>query len=120
MSVQKRDPPGNARRLARGQLRCWKLRRTSSTRFTYFSLFLQDSLHEEILPCFYGALEFIDQAIQDGGVVYVHCQHGGSSTIVLAYLMWRRGLSYEEARSALRQNLRLFPAAMTCPSVCHG
>ena len=85
---------------------------------TYLPLSLQDSLREDISACFYDALEFIDDAIGDGGrlqlgegtrsprgnVVFVHCQHGvsRSATIVLAYLIWRRALNYEEALEAVR------------------
>jgi len=72
--------------------------------FTYLSLYLKDSLREDIAVAFYDALEFIDSALSQKGVVFVHCQHGvsRSSTIVLAYLMWRSTLSYEEALDAAR------------------
>ena len=38
------------------------------------------------------------------GTVYVHCQHGvsRSSTIVIAYIMWRQRLTYDEALDLVR------------------
>ena len=50
------------------------------------------------------ALEFTEEAIRGGGVVFVHCQHGvsRSATLVIAYLMWRQALPYEEALDHVR------------------
>ena len=73
--------------------------------FRYLKLNLQDTAREDISAAFYDALDFIDDAICDPGcAVFVHCQHGvsRSATIVIAYLMWRQRLSYDEALDAVR------------------
>ena len=70
-------------------------------------------------------MEFIDEAIDGGGRVLVHCQHGvsRSASVVVAYLCFSMGLSVDEALDTLRhdrpeahpnngfmQQLRLFKA----------
>ena len=75
--------------------------------FAYLKLNLQDTAREDISAAFYDALDFIDDAIgaaDSNGCVFVHCQHGvsRSATIVIAYLMWRMRLSYDEALDAVR------------------
>ncbi len=49
-------------------------------------------------------VEFIDQQRRAGRSVYVHCRAGvnRSVTVVAAYLMWRDGLSRDEALSVIR------------------
>jgi hypothetical protein len=70
----------------------------------YLSLYLQDSLREDISRAFYDSIEFIDQAIEGGGSVLIHCQHGvsRSATIAMAHLMWRDSVGYEEALDRVR------------------
>ena len=75
--------------------------------FSYLKLNLQDTAREDISAAFYDALDFIDAAIGHptaSGTVFVHCQHGvsRSATIVIAYLMWKQRLSYDDALDALR------------------
>ena len=71
--------------------------------FRYLKLNLQDTAREDISAAFYDALDFIDAAIgapaAANGCVFVHCQHGvsRSATIVIAYLMWRQRVGYDEA-----------------------
>ena len=53
----------------------------------------------------YIALSFVWQsALEANAKVFVHCQHGvsRSATIVIAYLMWARGLPYEQALDHVR------------------
>lgn len=70
----------------------------------YLSLFLQDSLREDISRAFYDSIEFIDEAISKGGTVLIHCQHGvsRSATIAMAHLMWRDSVGYEDALERVR------------------
>jgi hypothetical protein len=71
---------------------------------SYLSLYLQDSLREDISRAFYDSIEFIDDAVQSGGSVLIHCQHGvsRSATIAMAHLMWRDAVGYEEALDRVR------------------
>lgn len=73
--------------------------------FTYLKLNLQDTAREDISAAFYDSLDFMHSALSSGGTVFVHCQHGvsRSATIVIAYLMWRDGLSCAEAATQHRQ-----------------
>lgn len=72
--------------------------------FTYLKLNLQDTAREDISAAFYDSLDFMHSALSSGGTVFVHCQHGvsRSATIVIAYLMWRDGLSYDDALDLVR------------------
>eukprot|EP00308_Calcidiscus_leptoporus_P008477 CAMPEP_0119363778 /NCGR_PEP_ID=MMETSP1334-20130426/10709_1 /TAXON_ID=127549 /ORGANISM="Calcidiscus leptoporus, Strain RCC1130" /LENGTH=782 /DNA_ID=CAMNT_0007379321 /DNA_START=112 /DNA_END=2461 /DNA_ORIENTATION=- len=72
--------------------------------FKYMRLYLKDSMREDIAAAFYDALEYIHTAIQNNGVVFVHCQQGvsRSAAIVLAYLMWVKRASYEAALDLVR------------------
>mmetsp|Transcript_62704 Transcript_62704/g.149598 ORF Transcript_62704/g.149598 Transcript_62704/m.149598 type:complete len:763 (+) Transcript_62704:56-2344(+) len=73
--------------------------------FTYLTYYLKDANHEDISLLFYQTLEWIQKALDGGGRVLVHCHEGisRSSTMVIAYLMWRLKLPYEAAHDRLRQ-----------------
>jgi len=60
---------------------------------------------------FEDATNFIDEALKNGGKVYVHCQHGisRSATLIIAYLMMKRGMSAKEAVRAVRRKRQIFP-----------
>ena len=64
-----------------------------------------DTPGEDILAVLYDALEYIDTALKSGGRVLVHCSQGvsRSATLVIAYLMWRSGSSYDEVFSQVKQ-----------------
>jgi atypical dual specificity phosphatase len=49
------------------------------------------------------AVGWIDQQIEDGRTVLVHCAkgRGRSATLVAAYLMQEQGLSFDEARELM-------------------
>lgn len=55
--------------------------------FTYKTYYLLDSKTANISTIFLDAIEFIDDAVEKGGKVYVHCQQGvsRSCTIVIMY-----------------------------------
>jgi len=73
--------------------------------FKYKTLKLNDSPKEDVLQLFRDVASFITEAIENGGKVFIHCQRGVSRgpTIALSYLMWERGLSYEEAYPLMKQ-----------------
>ena len=47
----------------------------------------------------YSCVEFVNEAIESGGTVFVHCHQGvsRSTTMVIAYLMWKERLTFNEA-----------------------
>ena len=63
----------------------------------YYNCYLKDNLTERV--DFEGPLRFIQSALDQGGVVFVHCAAGvsRSATIVLAYLMRAHGMSLNQA-----------------------
>jgi protein-tyrosine phosphatase len=65
---------------------------------------IYDRDDEPIADTFMTAIKFIDAALA-GGAVYVHCFMGisRSPTIVAAYLIARRGMSYDDVLSYLRE-----------------
>lgn len=67
--------------------------------FNYCSLAMPDSGKVSIIHYLSSALEFIENAINSGGKVLVHCAMGKSRapTIACGYLMWKLRLSAEEA-----------------------
>lgn len=64
--------------------------------FEYKTLYLDDAIDENLLPWLYEAFEFIDGSKKK---VYVHCVMGisRSSSIVIAYLMYKQKLSFNDA-----------------------
>ena len=73
-------------------------------KFTYLSLDLRDLPEFPIFKAFPEALDFIDTALDSQGCVLVHCNAGisRSSTIVLAHLMKKKGMSLNDAFAYLR------------------
>lgn len=73
-------------------------------RIYYLPLSIEDSKSEDIQSYFYICIDFIESAISSGGRVLVHCMEGvsRSCSIVIAYLMWKRGLTYKESHSLVQ------------------
>ncbi|XP_004502387.1 protein-tyrosine-phosphatase MKP1-like isoform X2 [Cicer arietinum] len=67
--------------------------------FVYKTLWLQDSPTEDITSILYDVFDYFEDVREQGGRVLVHCCQGvsRSSSLVIAYLMWRKGQSFEDA-----------------------
>ncbi|CAG7836178.1 unnamed protein product [Allacma fusca] len=57
------------------------------------------------------ATEFIDNALATGGKVLVHCREGisRSATLVIAYLMMKKGMTAKEAVRLVRNKRQIYP-----------
>ncbi|XP_045193963.2 dual specificity protein phosphatase 3-like isoform X1 [Mercenaria mercenaria] len=62
-------------------------------------------------PYFLDAANFIEQALESGGKVYVHCMSGvsRSSTIVLAFLLMKRNMAVMDAVKTVRNKRKILP-----------
>ncbi|XP_038980139.1 protein-tyrosine-phosphatase MKP1 [Phoenix dactylifera] len=65
----------------------------------YKTLWLQDSPTEDITSILYDVFDYFEDVREQGGRVLVHCCQGvsRSTSLVIAYLMWRKGQSFEDA-----------------------
>ena len=71
---------------------------------------VEDDADANIIDSLEDALEFIEEAIDDGGKVLVHCHNGvsRSAALVLAFMCFSMGLGVEDALEMLRMDV---PAA---------
>ena len=74
-------------------------------KFTYHQLPIADNTHSPIQNYFKESIEFIENAVNGGGRVLVHCAAGSSrsGTIAIAYKMKKRSIPYVEAHAHLVQ-----------------
>ncbi|XP_020574408.1 protein-tyrosine-phosphatase MKP1 [Phalaenopsis equestris] len=65
----------------------------------YKTLWLQDSPTEDITSILYDVFDYFEDVREQGGRVLVHCCQGvsRSTSLVIAYLMWREGQSFDDA-----------------------
>eukprot|EP00210_Caulerpa_lentillifera_P005505 g5264.t1 len=75
----------------------------------YLTLYLQDSGSEDILSVLYDVFDFIEEARETGGRVFVHCSQGvsRSAALVIAYVMWRKKQSFEVTKEQMEQQRRV-------------
>ncbi|KAF2789167.1 tyrosine protein phosphatase 3 [Melanomma pulvis-pyrius CBS 109.77] len=68
----------------------------------HYHIRAEDDPNEDLLQHFKGTNEYIDEGLKDGGV-FIHCAMGKSrsATMVVAYLMWKYGRTWEEALEQL-------------------
>eukprot|EP00005_Dracoamoeba_jomungandri_P002839 CAMPEP_0174252506 /NCGR_PEP_ID=MMETSP0439-20130205/1950_1 /TAXON_ID=0 /ORGANISM="Stereomyxa ramosa, Strain Chinc5" /LENGTH=249 /DNA_ID=CAMNT_0015333053 /DNA_START=71 /DNA_END=817 /DNA_ORIENTATION=+ len=74
-------------------------RNTYPEYFRYHNCHLKDEDDEDIFSCLEGAIDFIQQAEQEGKKVFVHCVVGKSrsASVVIAYLMNAKEMRLKEA-----------------------
>lgn len=70
----------------------------------YKKVTMEDNPTEDIFCLFYDVLRFIEEAVEAGGKVFVHCNYGisRSSTMAICYLMHSRGWCYDTAIQHLK------------------
>ncbi|KAH7642194.1 dual specificity protein phosphatase 3-like protein [Dermatophagoides farinae] len=72
---------------------------------------LDDICTENIARYFDESIEFIDDAMKNGGKILIHCLAGisRSATITIAYLMKQHSMTIEDAIKIVKQNRRVYP-----------
>ncbi|KAL6188111.1 hypothetical protein ACLB2K_039505 [Fragaria x ananassa] len=65
----------------------------------YKTLWLKDSPSEDITSILYDVFDYFEDVRKQNGRVFVHCRQGvsRSTSLVIAYLMWREGQSFQDA-----------------------
>jgi protein-tyrosine phosphatase len=82
---------------------------------TYKKYHLKDHVREQIECIFYDAIQFIEEARNQNGKVYVHCVQGvsRSATVCLAYLIYKQKLSFNEGLAYLKEKRPIANPNMT-------
>ncbi|PHT48742.1 Protein-tyrosine-phosphatase MKP1 [Capsicum baccatum] len=67
--------------------------------FIYQTLWLRDSPSEDITGILYDVFDYFEDVREQHGRVFVHCYQGvsRSTSLVIGYLMWREGQSFDDA-----------------------
>jgi len=97
--------------------------------FVYRTLWLQDSPTEDITSILYDVFDYFEDVREQGGRVLVHCCQGvsRSTTLVIAYIMWREGQSFEDAfqfvkiaRAVTNPNMGFASQLLQCQKRVHA
>ncbi|XP_037048044.1 dual specificity protein phosphatase 3-like [Bradysia coprophila] len=77
----------------------------------YLGVRAADTARFNISKFFYSVADFIDNAIKDNGIVYVHCYMAisRSAVLVIAYYMIKHDMTLKEAVIFLRKKREIFP-----------
>ncbi|KAA1466987.1 phosphatases II [Dentipellis sp. KUC8613] len=101
--------------------------------YSYMKVPVEDDKHANLLKWLPSTCDFIDNAMQSGGVVLVHSRDGisRSATVVAAYLMFRMGYDsngaleaihgcrpYVKPNDGFKQQLRAFEARLISKVEC--
>ncbi|XP_071705057.1 protein-tyrosine-phosphatase MKP1-like [Rutidosis leptorrhynchoides] len=95
----------------------------------YKTLWLQDSPSEDITSILYDVFDYFEDVREQNGRVFVHCCQGvsRSTSLVIAYLMWRQGQSFETAfqqvkatRGVTNPNLGFASQLLQCQKRVHA
>ncbi len=85
--------------------------------YQYKKLYIMDLPDTNIAEHFVSSIKFIQEGLSSGKPVLVHCAAGisRSSTIIIAYIMWKQNCTFEEAysyvlskRSVIEPNLGFY------------
>ena len=77
-------------------------------KYVYHQLFIMDFITQDLFPSFHEAIEFIDSADK----ILVHCAVGVSRSVsmVIAYLIIKKNMSYDEALKLVKEKRKVaFP-----------
>eukprot|EP00210_Caulerpa_lentillifera_P008060 g7696.t1 len=97
-----------------------KIRNKFENQFKYFTLHLKDSENEDILSVLYDVFDFIEEARDSGGRVYIHCVHGisRSAALVIAYVMWKEKQGFYTSRDQIQNQREVIdPNTIFCTQV---
>ncbi|KAL8201333.1 hypothetical protein R6Q57_012672 [Mikania cordata] len=95
----------------------------------YKTLWLQDNPSEDITSILYDVFDYFEDVREHNGRVFVHCCQGvsRSTSLVIAYLMWREGQSFETAfqqvkaaRGVTNPNMGFASQLLQCQKRVHG
>ncbi|KAK9052716.1 hypothetical protein SSX86_029346 [Deinandra increscens subsp. villosa] len=95
----------------------------------YKTLWLQDNPSEDITSILYDVFDYFEDVREQNGRVFVHCCQGvsRSTSLVIAYLMWREGQSFEAAfqqvkaaRGVTNPNMGFASQLLQCQKRVHG
>ena len=96
-------------------LSAWPITRQYVPEDRHKWLLCQDSSTQDLLIHMSHICEFIVHMLQSESprAVLVHCEYGvsRSPTIVIAYLMWKRGLMFEDALAMVKEKRKVRPSA---------